>query len=69
MTMDEARGIYTVRTDVDGVGDDAYIASSRALVFGVGDTSYSLLWQQVGDFTTVETDRLRALAERVLARA
>ena len=40
-----------------------------ALVFGVGDASYSLLWQQVGDFTTVETDRLRALAERVLARA
>jgi hypothetical protein len=69
MPMDEARNVYTVRTDVEGVGDDAYISSSRALVFGVGDTSYSLLWQQVGDFTTVETDRLVALAQRVLTRA
>ncbi len=68
MTMDEARNTYTVREDITGVGDDAYISSSRALVFGVGDTSYSILWQEVGDFSTVETDRLRALADLVLAR-
>ena len=68
MTMDEARRTYTVREDVDGVGDDAYISSSRALVFGVGDTSYSILWQEVGDFSTVATDQLRALAASVLAR-
>jgi hypothetical protein len=66
--MDEVRRIHTVRSEVDGVGDDAYIASTRAIVFGANGTSYSILWQKVGDFTTVETERLRALALHVLAR-
>lgn len=66
--IDETRGVTEVRAEVDGVGDDAFIASTRAIVFGVNGVSYSILWQKVGDFTTVETERLTALAHNLLAR-
>jgi hypothetical protein len=36
--------------------------------FGRNGVTYSVLWQKVGDFTTVETERLSALARDVLAR-
>lgn len=68
MPIEDARNVYEVRFDVDGVSEDSYIASTRAIVFGKNGVSYSILWQQVGDFTTVETERLSALAQNVLAR-
>jgi hypothetical protein len=65
----EARTFHPVRFDTGGVGDDGgYIATTRAIFFGHDGVTYSVLWQKVGDFTTVETDRLRALAANVLAR-
>jgi hypothetical protein len=69
MPMSEAREIHAVRSELEEIiGDDAYIASTRAIFFGQGGTSYSILWQKVGDFTTVETAKLSALAHNVLAR-
>jgi hypothetical protein len=67
--IDEARNYHPVRFDTSGLGDDGgYVASTRAVFFGRNGVTYSILWQQVGDFTTVETDRLSALAQNVLAR-
>jgi hypothetical protein len=67
--IEEARNFHPVRFDTGGVGDDGgYIATTRAIFFGHDGVTYSILWQKVGDFTTVETDRLRALAANVLAR-
>lgn len=65
----EARDFHPVRFNTAGLGDDGgYIATTRAVYFGRGDVTYSILWQQVGDFSTVETDRLSALASNALAR-
>jgi len=65
----EARVFHPVRFNVSGLGDDGgYIATTRAVYFGRNGVTYSVLWQKVGDFTTVETDRLSALARDVLAR-
>lgn len=67
--ISEARNFHPVRFDTTGLGDDGgYIATTRAVFFGKGDVTYSVLWQKVGDFTTVETDRLSALAQAVLGR-
>jgi hypothetical protein len=58
-----------VRFDTSGIGDDGgYIATTRAIFFGHNGLTYSILWQKVGDFSTVEQDRLSALAQNVLAR-
>ena len=65
----EARDFHPVRFNVSGLGDDGgYIATTRAVYFGRNGVTYSVLWQKVGDFTTVETERLSALAHDVLAR-
>ena len=65
----EARDFHPVRFDTTGLGDDGgYIATTRAVFFGKGDVTYSILWQKVGDFTTVETEKLSALALAVLGR-
>ena len=67
--IDEARQFHPVRFNVSGLGDDGgYIATTRAVYFGRNGVTYSVLWQKVGDFTTVETERLSALAQNVLAR-
>lgn len=65
----DVRNFHPVRFDTSGLGDDGgYIATTRAVFFGKGDVTYSILWQKVGDFTTVETDKLSALAQAVLGR-
>jgi hypothetical protein len=67
--IDQARDFHPVRFDTGGLGDDGgYIATTRAVFFGHEGVTYSILWQKVGDFTTVETDRLSALARAVLAK-
>jgi hypothetical protein len=67
--IDEARNYHPVRFDTSGIGDDGgYIATTRAIFFGRNGVTYSVLWQKVGDFSTVETERLSALAQNVLAR-
>jgi hypothetical protein len=67
--IDEARNFHSVRFDTSGLGDDGgYIATTRAVFFGKNGVTYSILWQKVGDFSTVETDRLSALAQAVLGR-
>lgn len=67
--IDEARRFHPVRFDTSGLGDDGgYIATTRAVFFSKNGVTYSILWQKVGDFTTVETDRLSALAQAVLGR-
>lgn len=67
--IDQARQFHPVRFDVSGLGDDGgYIATTRAVYFGRNGVTYSVLWQKVGDFTTVETQKLSALAQNVLAR-
>jgi hypothetical protein len=67
--IDDARRFHPVRFDTAGIGDDGgYIATTRAIFFGKNGSTYSILWQKVGDFTAVETDRLSALARLVLPR-
>jgi hypothetical protein len=67
--IDEARRFHPVRFDTAGIGDDGgYIATTRAVFFGKNGVTYSILWQKVGDFSTVETERLSALAQNVLPR-
>jgi Protein of unknown function (DUF459) len=51
---------------VHGLGEAAIIANNRYLYFTAGDVSYWLLWQQVGDFTSLNSARLIALAHDVL---
>jgi len=68
-SIDQARDYHPVRFDTSGIGDDGgYIATTRAIFFGHNGLTYSILWQKVGDFSTVETERLSALAQNVLAR-
>jgi hypothetical protein len=64
----DVRPFEEVRFDVGGIGDGAFISSNRSLFFGFGGSTYSIQWQKVGDFTTVESERLQALARDVLAR-
>ena len=67
--INEVRDFHPVRFDTSGLGDDGgYIATTRAVFFGKAGVTYSILWQKVGDFTTVETDKLSALAQAVLGR-
>lgn len=65
--IDEYRQFEQVSTDVGGLGAGAFIGTNRYLYFGVGTTTYSVQWQKVGDFTTVESTRLQALGHDVLA--
>jgi hypothetical protein len=64
--IDEYRQVEQVSTDMGELGTGAFIGTNRYLYFGVGDTTYSVQWQKVGDFTTVERTRLSALARHVL---
>ena len=67
--IEEARDFHPVRFNTSGIGDDGgFIATTRAIFFGHGGVTYSILWQKVGDFSTVETERLSALAANALAR-
>ena len=67
--INEARDFHPVRFSTSGLGDDGgYIGTTRAVFFGKNGITYSILWQKVGDFTTVETERLSALAQAVLGR-
>lgn len=54
---------------VPGVGTAAIIGNNRYLYFSERRTSYWLLWQQAGDFSTLNTAQLSHLAEDVLAAA
>jgi hypothetical protein len=51
---------------VHGLGQRAVIANNRYLYFTSGDVSYWLLWQQVGDFSSLHAAQLIALAHDVL---
>ena len=67
--IEQTRKVNEFRSEVPGLGDgSAFIGSTRALFFGKNGVSYSILWQKVGDFTTVEHDRLVALGQAVLAK-
>jgi hypothetical protein len=69
LPIDQARQFHPVRFETTGLGDDGgYIGTTRAVFFGRNGVTYSILWQKVGDFTTIETDRLSALAQAVLGR-
>lgn len=50
-----------------GIGRAAEIANNRYLYFSAGGTSYWLLWQQVGDFSSLHSGQLKALAHDALA--
>ena len=64
-----ARQFHPVRFETSGLGDDGgYIGTTRAVFFGRNGVTYYILWQKVGDFTTIGTDRLAALAQAVLGR-
>lgn len=54
---------------VPGLGREAIIANNRYLYFTGSGASYWLLWQQVGDFTELNTNQLVALAHDVLDHA
>jgi hypothetical protein len=61
------RYIVPVQT-ISGLGQQAMIANNRYLYFSDYGTSYWLLWQQVGDFSTLNVGQLVALAHDVIAR-
>ena len=63
----EYRQFEQVSTSVAGPGEGAFMGTNRYLYFGVGDTTYSVQWQKVGDFSTVESARLQALGQDVVA--
>jgi hypothetical protein len=50
-----------------GIGSASMIANNRFLYFTVGGTSFWLLYQQVGDFSSLHTAQLTALARDVAA--
>jgi lysophospholipase L1-like esterase len=54
---------------VTGVGTHAIIGDNRYMYFSDGPSSFWLLWQQVGDFTSLHETQLTALARDVLAHA
>jgi hypothetical protein len=51
---------------ISGLGSKAMIANNRYLYFAKGSTSYWLLWQQVGDFSTLNAVQLTSLGHDVL---
>jgi lysophospholipase L1-like esterase len=51
---------------VSGLGSQAIIANNRYLYFTERSTSYWLLWQTPGDFSTLNTSQLVALGHDVL---
>ncbi|HTW97135.1 MAG TPA: hypothetical protein VMD59_00075 [Acidimicrobiales bacterium] len=57
--------VDTLQT-VTGLGSRAIIANNRYLYFTQGSTSYWLLWQTPGDFTSLNQPQLVALAHDVL---
>jgi hypothetical protein len=60
------RFVAPLRT-LKGIGGAAMIANNRYLYFSARGTSYWLLFQQVGDFSSLHTAQLTALAHDVLA--
>lgn len=52
---------------LSGIGSAAMIANNRYLYFSARGASYWLLFQQVGDFSSLHTAQLTALAHDVLA--
>ncbi|MGD0592989.1 MAG: DUF459 domain-containing protein [Acidimicrobiales bacterium] len=52
---------------VNGLGQEAIIANNRFLYFTEGSTSYWLLWQTPGDFSSLNARQLVALGREVLA--
>lgn len=63
------RGATSVVQEASGIGSDAFFGSNRYLYFGVGDTTYWLLYQRVGEFTGIRDIELEGLAHHVLAVA
>jgi lysophospholipase L1-like esterase len=57
--------VATLET-VSGLGSQAIIANNRYLYFTEGSTSYWLLWQYPGDFSTLDTSHLVALGHDVI---
>jgi hypothetical protein len=51
---------------VHGLGQEAIIANNRYLYFTSGGVTYWLLWQQVGNFSALDSAQLVALAHDVL---
>ena len=52
---------------VGGIGSSAMIANNRFLYFSARGSSYWLLFQQVGDFSSLHSAQLEALAREVVA--
>ena len=52
---------------VTGIGSAAMIGNNRFLYFTAGGTSFSLLYQLVGDFSSLHSAQLAALARHVVA--
>ena len=63
---DATADVNTLDT-ITGLGQQAIIANNRYLYFTEAGTTYWLLWQQVGDFSSLNTGQLVALAHDVLA--
>ena len=63
---DATEDVDTLET-ITGLGQQAIIANNRYLYFTEAGTTYWLLWQQVGDFSSLNTGQLVALAHDVLA--
>lgn len=52
---------------ISNVGTRAIIGNNRYLYFSNGTTSYWLLWQRVGDFSSLDTTHLVTLANEALS--
>ncbi|MGO8876675.1 MAG: DUF459 domain-containing protein [Acidimicrobiales bacterium] len=66
-SFDEATQYVDTLVTVNGLGREAIIANNRYLYFSQGTTSFWLLWQSPGDFSSLNTKQLVALGHDVLA--
>jgi lysophospholipase L1-like esterase len=67
VSFDTATQYVDTLVTVDGLGQRAIIANNRYLYFTEGSTSYWLLFQMPGDFSSLHTAQLVALGHDVLA--
>lgn len=66
-SFDAATQYVDTLVNVRGLGSHAIIANNRYLYFSEGTTSFWLLWQTPGDFSSLNTAQLVALGHDVLA--
>jgi lysophospholipase L1-like esterase len=67
VSFDTATQYVDTLVTVKGLGQQAIIANNRYLYFTQGSTSYWLLYQTPGDFSSLNTAQLVALGHDVLA--